>query len=1523
MNSRKMVGGLCLMVMVLSSIAWPGQAFGVNGNELLLLAQREPFDHQLLISDVSNRELPPGRSLDEDNFFAEREPLGYLYPEGETLSFEIPPGRTLDQKSISLQEEIRSTRQWEPRGEQVQPFEFFLPDLPESGVSNRGAVTCTVTSKADSGAGTLRSCLTSLAAGDVILFDPTVFPPVSPQTIYLTSELPGILHNNVTVDASNAGVIVDGSALESGSAGLVIWGAQGSKIMGLQITNFIFGVVIGNGGTDNVIGGDRAIGAGPMGQGNRISGNSNVGVLMQNTGTSQNAIRGNLIGTNLSGDGAVGNGYAGIVIGLGASHNVIGGNRSPGACDGSCNLISGNSHHGVYLEGPGASDNTISGNFIGTDFSGDEVVGNGYGGVVIVVGASQNMIGGDHSPGVCDGPCNLIGGNQVGIQIEGADSQGNQVKGNFIGTNLRGSSANPNTHTGLIIWGASGNSIGGARNTDTCDGPCNLISGNTYNGVMIEGEGASYNTVGGNFIGTDFSGDEAVGNGHIGVAIIDDASQNVIGGDHSPGMCDGPCNLISGNQVGIQIEGANTQGNQVRGNFIGTNLQGSSANPNTYIGLIVLGATGNFIGGARNTGACDGPCNLISGNTYDGVLIEGEGASHNTVSGNFIGTNYIGDGPIGNGDSGIWVSAGASQNVIGGEHSLDACDKACNLISGNSWSGVCLEGAGTSYNTIGGNFIGTNLSGNAAVSNDLFGIFIGFGASNNVIGGNNTEMRNLISGNSESGVWLQNVGTFHNKISGNFIGTDISGADSLGSQRKGVNIGWGAAENLVGGARPTSVCDGPSNLISGHIEEGIVILDIGSDGNNVLGNFIGTNATGASPLPNNNGLVIAASAKNNQVGGTGPGEGNLISGNTNYGIWFGNEDTTDNQVLGNRIGTDITGFTALPNYIGILFASSPGNQVGGVDPGAGNLISGNDSAGIVVYDATSAATGTTIAGNKIGTNMSGTTALPNFYGIQLLGGGANLVGGAPPGAGNLISGNTLYGIYIELSSENRVQGNTVGADQSGSASIPNWTGVFIGFGASNNLIGGGIPGMGNQISGNAWNGITIQDENSIGNLVLGNRIGTNSSGASALPNDVGVVVIGARETTIGGADLGTPWTCDGLCNLISGNASFGILIQGVGAGGSEPPGTVNMGSLVLGNFIGTDFSGDRALPNMNGVALFDQAGGNRVGGNSLAGEGNLISGNLVHGVNIANIWTEDNQVSGNRIGTTVNGNAALSNGNMGIFMYKGASNNLIGGDQAGMGNLISGNNSNGIGLSDEGTNQNQIINNRIGTNASGTNAVPNIAGVGLVSQVSGTNIRGNLISGNFDWGLILLESANNEISDNQIGVAADGLSPLPNGDLGLILLSAPHNTIGPGNTIAHHLYYGVSIVEPESIGNTITRNSIYANKIKQIGFFEVPVPLAPTPLLIGWNEMTNTVMGTACGGCQVEVFANPTATRAGHTYLGTATAGGDGSFSLTVGEGHNHLASTATDAEGTTSEFSNSLQIGEDTHMVYLPLILK
>ena len=151
--------------------------------------------------------------------------------------------------------------------------------------------------------------------------------------------------------------------------------------------------------------------------------------------------------------------------------------------------------------------------------------------------------------------------------------------------------------------------------------------------------------------------------------------------------------------------------------------------------------------------------------------------------------------------------------------------------------------------------------------------------------------------------------------------------------------------------------------------------------------MIGTDRAGTVSLPNDEGIDIASGASGNTIGGTASGAGNLISGNQNAGVDI-EETSTSNVVAGNQIGTDITGTVAMPNNIGIFVAGTD-NTIGGTTAGAGNLISGNGFG--VQFESPS--TGNIVAGNLIGTDVTGTLAVPNGFGVFFAQVGGDTIGG--------------------------------------------------------------------------------------------------------------------------------------------------------------------------------------------------------------------------------------------------------------------------------------------------------------------------------------------------------------------------------------------------------------------------------------------------------------------------------------------------------------------------------------------------
>ncbi|MBV7332552.1 hypothetical protein KFU94_30855 [Chloroflexi bacterium TSY] len=608
--------------------------------------------------------------------------------------------------------------------------------------------------------------------------------------------------------------------------------------------------------------------------------------------------------------------------------------------------------------------------------------------------------------------------------------------------------------------------------------------------------------------------------------------------------------------------------------------------------------------------------------------------------GNFIGTDVKGTKALGNGGDGVFIAFGASENVIGGETA-----GARNLISGNSDNGVFLQEMATTNNQVLGNFIGVDVTGIQPLGNGGIGVVLSSGANKNVIGGGNPGARNIVSANGQDGIQLQNPDTSNNRIEGNFIGTDVAGARSLGNGQFGISIGFEASNNVIGGETA-----GARNLISGNRGVGVQIQDTDTTDNQVLGNFIGTNITGTGVISNTDIGIIISEASNNMIGGESESTRNLISGNGEHGIQIQLTGATGNQIQGNYIGTDVTGTQSLGNQInGILIGfGASDNVIGGESMEARNVVSGNGGDGIHLQERNT--TGNRILGNYIGTDVQGRTALGNYaVGVRIgLGASNNIVGGLTSSARNLVSGNHSVGVQIEDSgtTDNMIWGNYIGTDADGMSVLSNLVaGVAITTGASRNVIGGETLGAGNLISGNSQAGIWLQDPDTSENCVMGNYIGTDKTGLQALGNrGVGVgIALGAGNNEIGGGSAGAR-------NLISGNELAGVLLKD----------NDTRDNRVLGNYIGIEITGSKSLPNLlDGIAISNGASANVIGENTEDGR-NVISGNDRTGIWLEGNNTTTNKVSGNFIGVDASGSNRLGNGEHGISINNGVISNTIG-----------------------------------------------------------------------------------------------------------------------------------------------------------------------------------------------------------------------------------------------------------------------
>ena len=970
--------------------------------------------------------------------------------------------------------------------------------------------TITVTSTADSGPGSLRQALLDAVSGDTITFDTSVFPPGSPATIALSSELPHITQGNLTIDGSNAGVILDGSDASHG-AGLTVR-SDNNVVRGLQIYYFPeVGIEVSSGADHNTIGGDRTSGSGPTGEGNVLSGNGVDGIAID---SDYNLVRGNFIGVDFSGESDLGNNTEGVRI-RGGAYNVIGGET-----EGQRNIISGNGNNGVLISRE-SHDNTVSGNFVGTDLDGRQAIPNDGYGVLICESSYDNLVGGD-----IESERNLISGNDKdGVTIWGTatmtNTVGNTVSGNYIGTDVNGTVAIPNDGDGVHISnGARHNVIGGNN-----PGERNVISGNDSVGVSITDSATMNNTVHGNYIGTDANGTAAIPNDGVGVVISEGASYNVIGGVNAMpgGVCSGACNLISGNgDNGVKSWGTTTVGNIVSGNYIGTDVSGTAAMPNGGYGVGVAdGASHNLIGGDSS-----GERNLIASSGEVGVRIWGAGTANNTISGNYIGSDVHGTSAFANNDGGIYIADGASYNVVGGVNATPegACSGECNLISGNGGDGVRIKGTNTMSNIVSGNYIGTDASGTVAIPNDHNGVGISDGVSYNLIGGETPSERNIISGNGEFGVGLWDTGTSFNTIEGNYIGTDLSGTAALGNQKDGVHMN-GASHNQV-----------IDNLISGNEQSGVHFCCTSETSyNTVQGNYIGTDASGAAALGNDGeGVSIYGGAAHNEI------LNNVISGNgprnrdegTVMGIGIGGGNY--NRIAGNYVGTDASGAVAIPNTWSAVFIADGAhhNVIGGASEAERNLLSGNGGHGIEIRD-----NGTEyniVSGNYIGPDITGMETIdnpnpivhdwPDCPEIYIWNGAShNVIGGTSPAERNVIAGSPGEGILISGNgtSNNTVSGNLIGTDASGAAPLSNAEeGIQIRDGARCNLIGGSTTSEGNIIAYNDVYGVYVHGTSTLSNTISHNSIHSNADKGIEL-TDGGNAELAAPVITNFDLDAGT------------------------------------------------------------------------------------------------------------------------------------------------------------------------------------------------------------------------------------------------------------------------------------------------------------------------------------------------------------------------------------------------------------------
>ena len=537
--------------------------------------------------------------------------------------------------------------------------------------------------------------------------------------------------------------------------------------------------------------------------------------------------------------------------------------------------IIGSNSNGVTLN---AGSITLLSNYIGLNLSG-VAAPNALSGIYIATSSTNNVIG-SNPKSISGLYSNVISGNLLhGIQLYG--SAGNKIQGNAIGTNPAGTAAIGNRGNGIYVtYFSTENTIGGTAYFNSATGQTNnptgnkgtvpivsiapplgnLISGNSLNGVLIDG-GSELTVLSGNFIGTNNVGTSAIGNTLDGVIIRNANNNQLIGCTFE----DNPFiyyNVLSGNG-GNGLHVADSNAILIQANFFGAGANNASMVPNGGHGILVDGTSaGVQVGGVIPLG------NVSAGNTLDGIKVSGTASGFTTF--NTFGGLYAFQGAAPNGGNGITIDSTGGNNLI-----------RTNVFSGNMHHGIEISGNASGVtvdpNVVGLNTEGTGLLANGPGANGAgnggSGVLIAGTAHGNFIGGYNNSVipQNTFSGNARYGIEILS-GANSNFIFNSVIGlatTQVAGT-GFGNGMGGMLIA--SNTNYVGPFTAPTTYTGTATIISGNQGNGITLTGIN---NTITGNYFGyAKETIVGPLlptkAPNTGASIVGAGSNTISGNFGP-----------------------------------------------------------------------------------------------------------------------------------------------------------------------------------------------------------------------------------------------------------------------------------------------------------------------------------------------------------------------------------------------------------------------------------------------------------------------------------------------------------------------------------------------------------------------------------------------------------------------------------------------------------------------------
>jgi len=878
----------------------------------------------------------------------------------------------------------------------------------------------------------------------------------------------------------------------------------------------------------------------------------------------------------------------------------------------------------------------------------------------------------------------------------------------------------------------------------------NLISGNAMQGILIYGDN---NTVASNLIGTTLDGTAALPNGSDGIRLVPGASGNLIGNDDPVASIDS----YSSDAVALPVQTWTGIRQRPNGEYLitGTTQAGGNESGLLYVGALDGTTTGstyaiNYPGGVGTATTVYGPDLLVSpdGQITDDVRL--------------VGT-YVLDGD----PNRYAFSFRGNLNTM-----------AADALDPSNYTTISIAAPITFlHSTMGGLAVGTYASSDAPDSADNAFVYdFTTGEFTSIV------FPGSVS-NTAYGIWDNGKGSF--TICGGFAQQPINNsADPLQpigmaslvdyDHLTGAFSNW-RAFSFAGDDRSSSPVTHFQGISS--VEKGVYTL------------------AGTALVPGSGLVSGLASVTRNTDGSFGDmswatldpavpvtGEAGQASANSVYG----------NAVVGVIVGG--SGEASYQAEVNVAFQLS-------------NVISGNAGNGVTVIGSHA----NVISMNQIGTDVSGTVALPNAANGVLLTRGAsgNLLGGAATGGnnptagvfvrppqGNLISSNAGNGVAIQGGARNNtLSGNFVGTTASGNEPLGNRRdGVAIAGANNNTLLGTTFQQSPfvfyNVLSGNGGNGLRITSANTT--TVQANFFGAGANNFDAVPN--------------GGSGI-----------LANGTSS------GIQAGGVIPMGNVTSGNNAHGIDVADQVSGFVSFNNFAGMAAFGGAIPNRLNGFQITATGgnNLVrtclpGGNLGNGIVIggdaSGVTVEDTAA-----GTNYGINGVLPNGGSGIVITGTAHNNVIGGFQPSVETKVhmSGNLRYGIEVRGNAY-DNHIFNTVVGAGFRANEPLPNALGGIFIGQgTSGTVIGGsqpfmaNRVLFNGGPGITLGKTSNTIVVGNVIRENV--------GD-GLWINRGRENLIGLpslGNEILANGGNGIRVAG-DTEGSMITANRITASGVNGI-----------------------------------------------------------------------------------------------------------